>query len=149
MQIAVAIAQPEDSVALAALDSQINPSPWSAERFRAVCAAGAASTTLIARGADGIQGFLVYSRVLDEATLLSIGVRREVQRQGLGGRLLDTACLRMCSEGAQRCLLEVRVSNRAAIRMYESRAFQPDGVRKAYYRGEQGHEDALLMSRLL
>ncbi len=142
-------ALPTEFSLLAALDRQVNPNPWSGERFRSVCASSSTDTALVAESAAEVQGYLVYSCVLDEATLLVIGVHHSSRGLGLGGRLLDTACRRMHAEGAARCLLEVRESNRVAIGLYESRRFQVDGTRKRYYRSGTGFEDALLMSRLL
>lgn len=149
LPVDVRVALPEEYSLLTALDRQVNPSPWSEERFRSVCAPASTDTVLVAQHAAEVRGYLVYSCVLDEATLLSIGVHDSTRGLGLGGRLLDAACRRMHAEGASRCLLEVRESNRVAIALYESRGFQRDGIRKRYYRNETGFEDALLMSRLL
>jgi len=44
-----------------------------------------------------------------------------------------------------RVYLEVRVSNSAAIGLYEKFGFKQSGTRKSYYRGPQSREDAILM----
>jgi ribosomal-protein-alanine N-acetyltransferase len=46
-------------------------------------------------------------------------------------------------QGARRMELEVRISNRAAIALYERAGFVQDGRRRGYYRDPE--EDAVLM----
>ena len=99
---------------------------------------------------DGrIDGFVVFSQVLDEASIYSIGVHSAQQGKGLGHLLLQAALLKMKQAGATRCFLEVRQSNAVARRLYEGNGFELDGIRKSYYPTEGGREDALLMSRCL
>ncbi|MCB1841948.1 MAG: ribosomal protein S18-alanine N-acetyltransferase [Halioglobus sp.] len=143
------VALPHEFTALADLDSRTNPGPWSAARFQRICAATAQDTALVAVLAGEIAGFLVYSCILDEATVQRVGVEPTLRGRGIGGSLLDAACARVRDGGARRCLLEVRASNHVAIGLYESRGFARDGVRKGYYQGAEGLEDALLMSRSL
>src|SRR5690606_10833337 len=105
---------------------------------------------LVAAVGDHVDGFLVYSLVLDEASIHSIAVQPARRRQGLGRQLLVAALALMRRAGATRCLLEVRGSNTAAKHLYEDNGFKVDGTRRNYYpdRGS-GPEDALLMSRAL
>jgi ribosomal-protein-alanine N-acetyltransferase len=46
-------------------------------------------------------------------------------------------------------VLEVRASNLAAIGLYRSMGFADIGLRRDYYRTENGREDAILMGREL
>lgn len=48
---------------------------------------------------------------------------------------------------ADTMVLEVRVSNSAAIRLYDSLGFKKIGMRKDYYK--ETHEDAIVMLRHL
>lgn len=143
-------AGPADVAALVAIDP-VNRFPWSARQFADAIArsSGGSGIVLVAHRGDQLDGFIVYSRVLDEVSIHNIGVRVGKQGQGLGGRLLAQSLKRMKADGATRCLLEVRESNVAAQRLYESAGFTPDGGRKDYYRAEYGREDAVLMSRKL
>lgn len=53
---------------------------------------------------------------------------------------------------SERLLLEVRVGNLGAIRLYQRCGFSEDGCRRGYYpavEGAAGREDALLMSLVL
>jgi ribosomal-protein-alanine N-acetyltransferase len=73
-----------------------------------------------------------------EAELLNLAVRPEARRRGLGRALLALLA-------GRKVWLEVRESNQAAIRFYESQGFRVYGRRRQYYR--QPVEDAVLMMR--
>ena len=82
---------------------------------------------------------------------MSVGVAPNAQGKGLGQRLLQ-AFLSQLPEQTEQVHLEVRVSNRAAQRLYARQGFVEVGRRKAYYalmnaEGSAGREDALLMSK--
>ena len=51
--------------------------------------------------------------------------------------------------GMQEAFLEVRPSNSAAIRLYQSAGFEPVGVRRGYYQATTGREDASVLRRVL
>lgn len=145
-----------DATELAALDALVNPSPWTVTQFADACAVAgvkghtvATERALVLVGNDAVHGFVVYSRVLDEACIHNIAVHPEQQGGGLGRLLLDTVLRQEMKEGAKLCYLEVRSSNRAARALYEALGFGVDGVRRNYYPTATGREDALLMSRRL
>ncbi|MEY4590425.1 MAG: ribosomal-protein-alanine acetyltransferase [Pseudomonadota bacterium] len=76
-----------------------------------------------------------------EAELLLITVAKKHQGQGLG-RLLLSTLIEQLSGHAEEFFLEVRPSNQAAVALYESLGFNQLGVRKGYYPGAKGGEDA-------
>ena len=47
--------------------------------------------------------------------------------------------------GMREVFLEVRPSNLAAIRLYQSLGFEPIGVRRGYYQALGGREDATVL----
>jgi [ribosomal protein S18]-alanine N-acetyltransferase len=63
--------------------------------------------------------------------------------------LLEHLVERARSEGARVLYLEVRPSNRPALALYRRADFIRIGVRKSYYRAENGREDALVFARAL
>ncbi|MGC8759450.1 MAG: GNAT family N-acetyltransferase [Bryobacteraceae bacterium] len=73
-----------------------------------------------------------------EAELLNLAVHPEARRRGLGRALLALLA-------GRKVWLEVRESNQAAIRFYESQGFRVYGRRRQYYR--RPVEDAVLMVR--
>jgi [ribosomal protein S18]-alanine N-acetyltransferase len=92
-----------------------------------------------------ILGFGCLWAVLEEAHITTLAVRPEYQCQGLGKYLvwglLDTAYRR----GLEWAALEVRISNRVAIALYEKFDFKIIGNRPKYY--ELPSEDGLVMWR--
>ena len=140
-----------DAGSLAAIDASVNIHPWNKRQFAAACsgAGGNKQSAMVVEENGRTVGFVVFSQVLDEASIFSIGVHLVHQRKGLGYLLLESALLKMKNAGATRCFLEVRQSNAVARRLYEGNGFKLDGLRKSYYPTQGGREDALLMSRCL
>jgi ribosomal-protein-alanine N-acetyltransferase len=95
-----------------------------------------------------LVGYVVVTHGGGDAELLNISVSPAYQRKGIGQILLEHAvnCVR---EKADMLFLEVRMSNRKAIALYEREDFFEVGQRKNYYPTVNGHEDALLMARQL
>ncbi|MEX0268630.1 ribosomal protein S18-alanine N-acetyltransferase [Leptolyngbyaceae cyanobacterium UHCC 1019] len=83
--------------------------------------------------------------ILEEAHITLLAVDLDYQRQGLGQALLYCLLKAAHDRGLERATLEVRVSNQAAIALYEKFGFQTAGRRKRYY-AETG-EDALVLWR--
>ena len=135
----------EDAAALASLDASASDYPWRETQFLSALNQGAFALAL--EEAEQLSGFILCSIMFDEATILNVAVHPHFQRQGRAQRLLQLALGQMREQGCKRCLLEVRESNEAARRMYEHAGFTVDGVRKSYYPGGDGREDAILMSR--
>jgi len=87
-----------------------------------------------------------------DAELEAIGVLPNWRRYGIAHCLLKTLIDTAIEAGSERLLLEVRVTNQAAICLYQRHGFHIDGDRKNYYpaaSGATGREDAVLMSRPL
>ncbi len=95
---------------------------------------------------QGLLGYFVQMTVLDEAQLLTIGVSRECQRQGVGLFLLRHVIERAKAMEMVAIFLEVRPSNRPALALYEGHGFVVVGRRKNYYQTHSGQrEDALIL----
>lgn len=91
----------------------------------------------------------VMSVAVGECHLLTLCVNPEYQRLGHGRKLFMLLLDRAAKMDARECFLEVRASNAGAIQLYRSLGFTQIGVRKNYYPGHQGREDALILSRNL
>lgn len=99
---------------------------------------------------DGeLAGYGVMSVAAGEAHVLNICVKPELQGQGLGRQVLAHLIELARRLHTDTLLLEVRPSNQAAIRLYESMNFNQVGVRKAYYPARSGREDALIFAMSL
>lgn len=90
------------------------------------------------------KAILIARVVAGEAELLNIVVARGLRRQGLGRALVKVLVDAMRHELVTRIFLEVRISNQAAIRLYESFGFSEVGRRARYYQPDR--EDALVLA---
>ena len=100
--------------------------------------------------ADGeLVAYAVFVQMIDEAHLLNICVRTESRGQGIARMMmqhLETECRR---RALRSILLEVRLSNRVALKIYSDMGFNEIGVRRKYYPAKQGREDALVLAKAL
>jgi len=94
--------------------------------------------------AELITGFIGVWMLPDEMHIVTVAVRDSHRRQGIGEMLL-IAALELAREKTQPLVtLEVRVSNDAAIRLYEKYGFEQVGRRPRYY--SDNHEDADILT---
>jgi ribosomal-protein-alanine N-acetyltransferase len=131
------------------IDAQTSQYPRSEESYAACCQGGSTEQVLVWDRDGEVCGFIVYSAVLDQASIHNIAICPVLQRQGVGRALLGACLAAMRNSGFKTCLLEVRASNAAALGLYRDLGFAADGRRRNYYRGPSGREDALLMSLAL
>ncbi|CAI7989174.1 Putative [ribosomal protein S18]-alanine N-acetyltransferase [Geodia barretti] len=82
--------------------------------------------------------------MVDEAHIVSIGVRSEYRGLGLGELLLISAIEQAIETESRVVTLEVRVSNHVAQNLYKKYSFTERGVRRGYY--SDNREDALIMT---
>ena len=143
---AVRLGGPADLQAIAEIERRSSASPWSLSQFLTCSLSDNQHSLVLETRSDGVIGFLVYQRVLDEATLMNIAIAPEHRGRGYGGQLLTALLDTLRREGAARCLLEVRVGNATAVALYRRHGFVDDGLRSDYYPSAGGREDALLMS---
>ncbi len=80
-----------------------------------------------------VRGYAGYWYDGDDAEIMTIGVGRPYQRQGIAAALLETLIVSARRQGAKRMLLEVRVDNVPALALYERFGFTRMGLRKRYY----------------
>ncbi len=89
-------------------------------------------------------GFAIASHVSGLAELEAVVTAPRFRRRGVGRALAETALAWACHHAAERLVLEARVSNEDALRLYRRLGFRQDGIRVRYYRNPE--EDAILMS---
>jgi ribosomal-protein-alanine N-acetyltransferase len=100
-----------------------------------------------AESENRIVGFLIARAVARDWEIENIIVADNLQRRGIGGKLLCRFIERARAESAENIFLEVRESNQAAIALYRAHGFQEHGRRKRYYSNPE--EDALLLRLVL
>lgn len=91
-----------------------------------------------------ILGYLGLWQVVDDAHVVSVGVRTPFRRHGVGEALLIRAIETAMGWGSRYVTLEVRVSNHGAQSLYDKYGFKRAGVRKRYYL--DNNEDAYIMT---
>ena len=90
-----------------------------------------------------IAGYINFVIVVDEAHIRDIAVREDLRMRGVGSRLIAEAINISLNDGVIYATLEVRRSNRPAIKLYEKFCFVVKGTRPLYYSDTK--EDALIM----
>jgi ribosomal-protein-alanine acetyltransferase len=99
---------------------------------------------LVAEDDGRIVGFIVVHAILSEWEIENVAVCAEVQKQGIGKRLVEEVLTYARRDGASKLLLEVRESNAAARALYRKCGFEETGKRRHYY--TYPDEDAVLLA---
>jgi ribosomal-protein-alanine N-acetyltransferase len=133
-----------DLDAIDAIEQRAYPTPWS----RAMFASELAKPTSICLGAfegDELVGYIVNSRYVDAWHVMNVAVDPDRRRRGIATQLLEHLFEQTLGDERRGYTLEVRITNDAAIRLYERLGFEPRGLRRGYY--TDNREDALIMWR--
>ena len=94
---------------------------------------------------ERLEGYMIVSKILDEAHLLNICLSKNYRGQGLGSVALDYLVSELKMTRHKRLFLEVRPSNLRALALYNHKGFEIIGLRKDYYPAQGGREDAITM----
>jgi ribosomal-protein-alanine N-acetyltransferase len=129
-----------DLPAVLSIERRSFPAPWSLAMF-VLEVSKPSGVCIAAIAGDEIIGYLVCSRYADVFHLMNVAVDPDLRRLGVAARMVE----RMLDEAGrdERYTLEVRVSNHAAIAMYEKLGFRRAGRRRRYY--SDNGEDAMIM----
>jgi ribosomal-protein-alanine N-acetyltransferase len=119
--------------------------PWTLPIFRDCLRVGC--HCYVYESPHGILGHGIMSVAVGECHILNICIHPEHQRRGLGEGLVHYMLDIARRKKARIALLEVRISNSAAYRLYTKLGFDEVGLRKAYYPARHGREDAIILAR--
>lgn len=116
--------------------------PWSPQDFadllkRDYC------LYLVAEVDGRVAGSAGMTDICHEGSIDNVVVAEEYRGQGIAQKLLEELFKAGTGRGIQAYTLEVRVSNRTAIHIYEKAGFVSEGIRPRFY--EKPTEDALIM----
>ncbi len=132
----------EDVPEISRLEREAFSMPWSEEDFEGMIRSENARYYVAEKEGAILGGCGLYI-VLEEASITNVVIRREARNQGVGTELMRHM-MEMCGrDGVKAFTLEVRVSNKAAIHMYEKVGFVSEGIRPGFY--EKPVEDAMIM----
>lgn len=98
---------------------------------------------------EALVGYAVVVYVLDEVQLLNLCVHPGVRGHGTGKHLLRQLIAEAVCESMNQVVLEVRLTNKVACKLYRNEGFEEIGRRPGYYPTPSGREDARVMSLLL
>ena len=142
MKLEIAEMKQEDIPAVAALEREIFSMPWSENGF--LSALSSSDTLYLTVRADGrVIGYCGLLQSFDEADITNVAVSPAYRGRGVGYRMLSELMEAGQTRGIERYTLEVRISNQAALALYEKLGFASVGVRKNFY--EKPKEDAVIM----
>lgn len=137
-----------DVAAVLQIEQQANLYPWQESAFLSSFSDSYFSYKLL-DSTGNIVGFYIAQLILEQLELFNICVAPAQQGKGYGRILLQHFLQEGAARGATDIFLEVRSSNLAAIALYQRYGFTKTVLRKGYYVGSAGKEDALLMSCIL
>jgi ribosomal-protein-alanine N-acetyltransferase len=125
------------------IERLVYPTPWSRSMFAGELAKPS-SICLGAFDEEGrLAGYLIVSRYVDAWHVMNLAVDDLRRRSGVASRLLAALFERTAGDLHRGYTLEVRVSNKGAIALYERFGFEQSGIRRGYY--TDNREDALIM----
>ncbi|MDG9708290.1 ribosomal protein S18-alanine N-acetyltransferase [Streptomyces sp. DH10] len=98
---------------------------------------------LVAEEGERIVGYAGVASSGEQADIQTIAVTRDYWGTGLGGRLLSELLRAATAFECAEVMLECRVDNIRAQKLYERFGFEAIGFRRGYY--QPGNVDALVM----
>lgn len=136
--------QEEDIEALSRIEEACFSMPWSPGDFaellqRPYC------IYLVAEADGVLAGSCGMTNICHEGNIDNVVVAEPFRGMGVAQKLLSELILIGEAEGITAYTLEVRVSNAAAIHVYEKLGFVSEGIRPGFY--EKPTEDAMIMWR--
>ena len=121
--------------------------PWPREAFEIEVLKSKAAVAWIAEKEGIPVGYLISWLVADELHIGNLAIDLDARGEGIGAALLEKSLDDAASRSVTYATLEVRISNKQAISLYERFSFRGIAVRTKYY--SDTSEDALVMMREL
>ncbi len=116
--------------------------PWTFAMLYDDIIENANTVYLVVEQSGEIIGYGGMWIVLDEAHITNVCIKPAYRNQGYAKALMNELARVSRECGANSMTLEVRVSNKPALRLYKHCGFTIQGLRKRYY---QNREDAYVM----
>lgn len=127
---------------IAAIEKLSFSTPWSENAIEE--SMNESTSFYIAILNDIVVGYIGISKVAGEGYVTNIAVLPQYRRLGIGKKILEYV-IDNSKDELEFISLEVRVSNNAAISLYESFGFERVGLRKRFYTNPT--EDAIIMTK--
>ncbi len=134
--------RPEDVPFISRLEEETFSMPWSAESFLQMIERED-NEYFVAEEDGRLLGGCGLLLIAGEGNITNVAVVPEARRRGVASGLLTYLMAEGDRAGLTAYTLEVRVSNAAAIGLYEKLGFISEGIRPNFY--EKPTEDAVIM----
>ena len=131
----------EDVPFISRLEEETFSMPWAADSFLEMISKEDARY-YVAEEDGRLLGGCGVLMIAGEGNITNVAIAPEARNRGIGTALLRHLMAEGDREGLTAYTLEVRVSNAAAIHVYEKLGFVSAGVRPGFY--EKPVEDALI-----
>ncbi len=123
-------AQASDMPAVLAVDNSAFEAPWRMSMQAFVRAWRVASVLLVAEYAGQVAGYVLATRLGNDAHIARLAVRPDQQGRGIGSALLHSALSRLLDDGAvQNVTLNTQASNAISLGLYRRFGFRPIRLR--------------------
>ena len=144
MNIEIRELRDSDIETVSAIEQVSFSMPWSPQDFRDLLSRD--YCFYLVAVADGqVVGCAGLTNICKEGNIDNVVVAPEYRGRGIATGLLEELLAQGEEQGIEAFTLEVRMSNAAAIHVYEKMGFVSEGIRPRFY--EKPVEDALIMWR--
>ena len=96
-----------------------------------------------------VNAFLIYMVTFNSATIIQIAVDPKARRKGIATKLLKAMDKELLKQGygkVENVTLEVRSTNKHAIKLYSKNGYKKNHIKKKYY---DNGDDAIYMMKVL
>lgn len=137
--------QEEDIPAAAAIEREVFSRPWTEQAFAQALQQD--TLFIVALKEDTIIGYCGMYCSFEEGEITNVAVVPREQGHAAGRQMMGYFLGQAKDKGISRIFLEVRVSNKNAIHLYEGLGFRNCGIRRNFY--ETPREDGMVMVLVL
>ncbi|MCC7495250.1 MAG: ribosomal protein S18-alanine N-acetyltransferase [Fimbriimonadaceae bacterium] len=141
LQVARAVADDVEGILL--VERHCFGRTWTRQQYLTEIAGSPHTYPAVARLDGRVVGFGSVTCIGEQAYIPTLGVLATHRQCGIGSRLLQALLAVARRMGAREVVLEVRVCNAAARRLYEQHGFEQVAIRRDYY--EEPPDDAVVM----
>jgi len=131
-----------DIPAVARLEADVFVDPWPAHLYLQEVEQPLRYQRVVVNGSRAVVAYLFACWQVDELHILKVATHPLFEGRGLATALMEEARAEALRGNARGLFLEVRPSNRRAVRLYQAIGYRVIGRRPGYY---TNGEDALVM----
>lgn len=141
---------PNDLEDVYAIEMANHVTPWTKEILKDCMLVGYDCYVLLHDDlATSILGFIICRHNATTCHILNLCIHKPFQNKGYGYFLLNTVLNTLVTTSMDTILLEVRVSNKPAIQLYEKLGFAIIETKKGYYVDDGSVEDAYQLGKFI